>query len=388
MAVAVLGEAGLWASNGSQRFQERYLMVLLPLVLPAFLVYLRRGRPARAVVCVLAVAMLGLSARVPLSGYSIGDGKQDSPLLFAVFWLERRLGVANGSMLIAILAAVLSCLAAGIAFRARLVPLAIGLTVLICGGVGAAAVQFDRLVTDSVRSSYLPRDAQWIDHAHVGDTVLVQTPATPHVRAHEELFWNRSLKDLLLLAGTSGVDSFRTERVEIARGGTILRGGKPLRRPLAISNFAVNVQLSGATRVASGGAYDLWTPAGTPRLSLFAGGLYHDHWLAQAGHITVWPDGGGRVRGVLRLVLSLPKRTEKTPLRVTAPGVARKFSISPGERKVLEVPASARGPWTLRWRTSRPGYVDDRPISVKAETPTFTRLTAATCPTLPRSTLV
>ena len=43
----------------------------------------------------------------------------------------------------------------------------------------------------------------------------------------------------------------------------------------------VQVQLTGAKRVARGGTYDLWRPAGTPRFSLFSGGLYYDHWLAE-----------------------------------------------------------------------------------------------------------
>ena len=38
----------LYASNGSDRFKERYLFVLLPLIPLAFGLYLRRGRPARA----------------------------------------------------------------------------------------------------------------------------------------------------------------------------------------------------------------------------------------------------------------------------------------------------------------------------------------------------
>jgi hypothetical protein len=37
------------------------------------------------------------------------------------------------------------------------------------------------------------------------------------------------------------------------------------------------------------------------------------------------------------------------------------------------VPVSGRGPWTLRYSTNRPGYLNDgRTISVKAETPVFT----------------
>ena len=43
--LAIFAEATLYATNGSDRFQERYLMVLLPLVFPAFWIWVRRGRP-------------------------------------------------------------------------------------------------------------------------------------------------------------------------------------------------------------------------------------------------------------------------------------------------------------------------------------------------------
>ena len=46
LLLGLFAEAALYATNGSDRFQERYLMVLLPLVFPAF-VALAAARPAR-----------------------------------------------------------------------------------------------------------------------------------------------------------------------------------------------------------------------------------------------------------------------------------------------------------------------------------------------------
>ena len=48
LLLGLFAETALYATNGSDRFQERYLMVLLPLVFPAFVLWLRRGRPAKA----------------------------------------------------------------------------------------------------------------------------------------------------------------------------------------------------------------------------------------------------------------------------------------------------------------------------------------------------
>jgi len=58
LLLILFAETSLYASNGSPRFQERYFMGLLPLVMPWFGLYLRRGRPARLATCLLAVVLL------------------------------------------------------------------------------------------------------------------------------------------------------------------------------------------------------------------------------------------------------------------------------------------------------------------------------------------
>jgi hypothetical protein len=373
LAGAVFVEAALYASNGSSRFQERYFMVLIPLVLPLFGLWVKRGLPARIPVVLGALALLVVSARVPLSGYTVGDGKQDSPFLFGVFELERVLSVGDGSLVVALVAGALSCLAMAMAFRRGLVGIAILTTLLVSCSVSLGAIQFDTRTAREIRDSYLPRDLRWIDHARLGSVYLLQTPATPHVRAHEELFWNTSLKQVLLLGRASQIDAFRYEHVRAASDGRLLVGHRTLRAPLAISTYAVQTQLSGAKRVARGGTYDLWRPTGTPRFSVFAGGLYYDHWLADSGHITIYPRQG-RVRGTLRLVVSLPRGTERTILRFSGPGVHRSVAVNPRQTRVLEFRVSHSDSWQLNFKTPRPGYLrDQRPISVQAQMPTFGR---------------
>ena len=138
-----------------------------------------------------------------------------------------------------------------------------------------------------MRATYLPPDASWVDHAKVGDATLIQTPATPHARAHEQLFWNSSLTRLAFLDQASPIDAFGRPHVTDVDDGRLLLGGKTMRGPLAISNFAVRARLTGAVAVATGADYELWRPTGTPRMALFVGGLYHDGWLSPAGHLTL-----------------------------------------------------------------------------------------------------
>jgi len=373
LLLGLFAEAALYATNGSDRFQERYLMVLLPLAFPAFSLWLRRGRPAKLAVALLAVGLIALSARVPLSGYTVADAKQDSPFLMGVFRLEKAVGVGDGSLFIALCAAVLACLAAGAAFRAQLAWIAVGATLVASCAVSVGAVSFDHRVAANVRATFLPPDASWVDHARVGKATLIQTPATPHARAHEQLFWNRSLTRLTFLDEASPVDAFGHPRVTVADDGRLLLGGRTLQGPVAISNYAVRAQLSGAAMVAHGADYELWRPQGTPRMALFVGGLYHTGWLAPAGHVTVWPARNGRVAGTLRIPLSLPAATKRTVLHLEGPGVDRRVAVTPRQNHVLSVAVDYRGPWTLSWHSDRVGYLqpDDTPVTVRSATPTF-----------------
>jgi hypothetical protein len=373
LLLILFAETSLYASNGSARFQERYFMALLPLVLPWFALYLTRGRPARLAVALVAVILLAVSARVPLAPYSVADNKQDSPFLLGVFRLEHAIGVANGSFLVAIVAALLSVLAVGIAWRGRLAVPALAMTLLLACAASAASVSFDHHVSRSVRASYLPPDARWIDHSGLRHVLLVQTPGTPHARAHEELFWNRSLDDVLFFDEASGIDAFGHRQLKTDARGHLVVGSRVVRAPVAISNYAVRTRFRGAKLVGRGADYQLWRPLGTPRLAFFIGGLYTDGWLAQGGHLTVWPASGSLVRGTLRLELSLPKNTERTLLQLAGPGVKKKVTVVPGSRRTVVVSVDHRGPWTMNFHTNRPGYLaDGRPIAVRAEMPVFT----------------
>jgi hypothetical protein len=374
LLLVLFAETSMYASNGSARFQERYFMALLPLVLPWFGLYLTRGRPGKLAVALIGVILIAVSARVPLAPFSVADNKQDSPFLLGVFRLEHAVGVANGSFVVAIVAALLSVLAVAIAWRGRLAVVALGLTLLLACAASAGSVSFDHHVSRSVRAAYLPPDARWIDHSGLRHVLLVQTPGTPHARAHEELFWNRSLDDVLFFDQASGIDAFGRDQLKADTRGHLVLDGRVIRAPIAISNYAVRTRFRNAKLVARGVDYQLWRPLGTPRLAFFIGGLYTDGWLAQGGHLTVWPAHGKRVRGTLRLVLSLPKNTERTVLQLAGPGVTKKVAVLPGSHRTVVLRVDHRGRWTLNFHTNRPGYLaDGRPIAVKAQMPVFRR---------------
>ncbi len=371
---ALLVEATIYAANapeeiGGGRFQERYLMTILPLVAPAFCLWATRGARARHVVAVFSLAMLVLSARVPLSGFTSETGRQDSPFLLALWWLERRIGYDDGSLALAALVAVLSLLAAGLAFRPRrAAPVALGAAALLVGAASAGAFVFDADNAPKVRNSYLPADARWVDHANLGEVTYLQTPGGPRELAFSQLFWNRSVGDVVRLPRGNTIDAFHQPFVRIERDGTLLHGGHALRTAILIPRFAVYADFRNATRVAQTPTFDLWRADGTPQLELLVAGRYFDGWLANEGWIEVRPEHAG----TLVLPLTLPKEAPTLRLRFTG-AETRTVELEPGtsRRVTFEIPAG--GVWRVEYESDVASFLPDfRRVSVEVGTPTFT----------------
>jgi len=373
-AAGLYAEAALYASSGSTRYQERYLFTLLPLVAPAFGLYVARGWPRRLGLALVAAAMLALSARVPLSGFTAADNKQDSPFLFAVFRLESVLGTADGAFAVAILAGCLSIGAVAVARRRHGAAVALVLSLACAGAASAGAFSFDSRNAANVRASHLPPDLRWIDHARLRNVTLVQTPGAPRGRALEQLFWNRSVTRVVLVRGAYPTDAFGADPVTIAHDGRLVVRGRTMRGPLLVENYGVRAILAGAVRVGRGSSLELWRAAGTPRFSLLASGLYSDGWLARTGSITIWPDASGWARGTLKLSLSLPPGTQRTPLHFRANGTDRRIAVRPGGRRTIVFHFAQRRAWRVVFRTPLTGILSDgRAISVQMTEPSLTR---------------
>ena len=174
----LVAEAALYASNGSARFQERYLFALLPLVPIAFGLYVKHGRPARIPVALISLFLFAVSATLPLSGYSGAIGKTDSPFLTAVFRLETAVGTANGALVLAGLAAV-GAAGAVLVSRRGGARYALGATLAF-----AIVTSFGSTIADSanardVRHQYLPANPSWVDATGLRDVTLLQTRRRP-----------------------------------------------------------------------------------------------------------------------------------------------------------------------------------------------------------------
>ena len=365
LACGLLLESAQVAHTDSQRFQERYLFTLVPLLATAFGLYLKRGLPWRVPVGLLSAALLLVAARVPLSGYAAAHNKDDSPTLWAVLRLEGLVSVGNGALAVALVAAALSILAALVAFRRLPASLAFVAAIVACCSLSAGASAFDSRTSQSLRGT-LPADLRWVDHAHLGDVDLLAPPRARKEQSWEQLFWNTSVKRLLLL-GSPPIDRFDAKVVQVRGDGTLLVDGHPDRKPLLVQTYGSTVQLTGVRRVRHQLIFDLYRPTGTPRLRLVAAGRYADDWLAPRGVITVWTKTGG----TLELVLAQQAGTQVTPMRFTARGAVRTLRVHPGQRLTLSFQVPAGGAWNLHFRTTRPGYLGDRAVSVIAKRVTF-----------------
>jgi len=361
LAGALLLEASQIADTDSQRFQERYLFVLVPLLGVAFGLYVERGLPQKLAVALVAAGLLLLAARIPLSGYAAAHNKDDSPTLWAVLRLESFVTTGNGSLAVALIAALLSGLAAIVAARKLPAVLALGTAVAACCALSAGATSFDSKTSQLLRGT-LPADLRWVDDAHLGAVDLLAPPGARKEQSWEQLFWNHSV-DRLLLLGSPTIDQFAAQRVRVGRDGTMLVGGRVVRRPLLVQTYASTVELTGMQRVRHELIFDLYRPVGTPRLRLLAAGRFADGWLAPRGAITLWTAQGG----TLTLKLSLPAQTQTTPMLFTARDVHRALRVRPGEHRTVSFHVPAAGAWSLHFRTSRPGYLgNERAVSVLA----------------------
>src|SRR4051812_46117384 len=289
---ALLFEAAVWGDT--QFVQERYVFYLLPLALVAFCVQATQGWPLRRVQALLAVGMLVLSARVPLSRWT-GPGTDDhAPFLLAVQRLELSHGVATATGLVAVLAGLFSVAAALGPWRPRLAtPLLLGLALAGSAAALAEATSFDHLNSRIKVDLYLPAERSWIDAQQLGPATLLEAAGSHPTDGEEQLFWNRSLRRVALLPSGSPPDRLAATQLRIDARGALLAHGQPLRGPLVVDGFGSTVRLQDARVVAAAPHDRLWLPRADARIRLYVAGRSESGWLWRSGRIMYWTDRPG-----------------------------------------------------------------------------------------------
>jgi hypothetical protein len=375
LTLALVFEAALYAANGADRIQERYFFAVLPLLALLFVLYAARGFPYRLPYALVAGVAVGVSARLPLSGFAAADGKSNSPLLYAVGLLEQRLGdVGLASLSIALAVAALSVVAVlVIVLRPRSgAPVLLGLAIAAGTIASVAATSYGNRVAGSVHENILWPDPSYVDRANLGSVALLETPWNDRGLATEQLFWNRSLDRLLLLPDAPPPDAFGAEQTTIGEDGAILVGGKPFTGPLLVDAYSATTEFRGADQVTRTRIYRLLRPTGTPRLSLYVSSRFYDGWLGPAGKIQLWAEKGERLAGRLSFTLSLPPDLPPTTMRLDTPDASRSVDVGAGEAVTVTLPVCAPDSWSATFDGPVTMNLGDRLLTVQATKPTFT----------------
>jgi hypothetical protein len=364
---AVLLEAATYASNGSPRFQERYLFTLLPLVPLAFGLHCRRQRPLRLPLFLIGIALVVALARVPLSAYATTRGITDSQFLSVLVALRPYLDVDTASLAVALAASVAVAAGVALAMRQRAAAgVAAAVALLLLVSVGAT-------VQDSAWARSLRRDAvatnpSWVDASGLRHVVAIQTPNSPPWELLEQLIWNRSIEQELLLGGAEPTDAFPAPAIRVAHDGTLVDSSGVVRSPILFQTYGASASFAGVSLAERSRTFELFEPAGTPRVRLLETGRYSDGWLAASGRLTVWPDTPGNTHGTLAFTLSLPRGTRPVAIRFGR----RHLRIEPGQQLRLRVGVAGSGPQTLTFAAAGGTYdANLRHVSVRSTMPVF-----------------
>jgi hypothetical protein len=332
LVVILFTEAATSEHGSGGRFAERYLIVVPALVVPAFLLWARRGFRMRAVAAGVALLLLGVLPYQPLVGYTGGNAVQDSPFLRAVSYVQD-LRPGSASALLAAAGSLLLLLAALVVVRPTRTTAAVALAASLAwtGAVSASSLVLTARSTHALRAG--AGDLGWIDRSGLRHVALVSTDGAAAYESMFAFIWNPGALDRELLLGRGGPsDAFSTSRLAVGPGGVLLEHGKPLATPFVISGRATRVGFAGGvTPAARNGAFTLWKPSGTPRLRYLAEGWWSNGRQAADGRLVVWPGATG---STLRLVFTAdPERAESVQLTGTAG--SETLAIASGQRRTL-----------------------------------------------------
>ena len=368
IGVLIAASALTSVETGSGRFFERYLLVAAPLLAIAFCLWVDEGCPGRYVAVGTAIAIAIAIARIPLSEYSAGQGRADSPLLLALGDLEVRIGVGSASLVVALTAT--GCLVLGVAAAFNRVSgrslIVVAVAVGCVASFGAHAA--DRSLSHDVRAARLGPNRDWVDRLGQSDVLLMQTAGGDQSGAMLLTLHNQSITQAALLGQDATPFDGAIRRLHVSTTGRVLLDGSPVRRPLVAVETATQLVWDDSTRLGQFGDFTLVRPRGDARLAISAEGLYRDGWLSGSGSITVF---GTAARSACRhatLALSLPSGFNPVPIEFGSDHLTRTIVVRSGRVVRLPIQASTSAT-TLSFRAPSPRLVSApslRALSVRA----------------------
>jgi hypothetical protein len=349
--------------TGSERFFERYLMIAIPIAAVAFAMWIDDGRPLALLGLAGAAAAAGFALLVPISTYTAGQGRADSPMLLAVGFLEAKLDVGTASLAVswAILAgaivAVVTCV-----LRRPIGAIGLLFTLLVFVGESVGAHVAANESSARFLAGALPGETNWVDARTGDDVVLLHTGESSEPASLAQLVWNSRITRIAGLGASSLPILGSSGHVAIAPDGTLELDGSPLKQPLLVATGGSRAWFADAKMIGENGNFALVEPSSGTRLSALVEGLAADGWLAPSARATVY------ACHELDLTFRLPEGRDAIRLRLTDSSRRRMVTVSPGRPVRARVSAPAGASRALQIDALNIHFHDDlRAVSVLVE---------------------
>lgn len=315
--------AAMADQTGSERFFERYLMLLLPLVVVAFACWAAAGARALRASVALALGLTVVAAVSPVSSLAAGQGRADSPFLLAVGRLEEAVGVGSASLVVALAATGAAWLGVGLGRRGA-APVLL-LTIVLFAGVSSAAHEADRKLSAGLLARAVP-DPAWVDSVADGPVVLVHGPGSDPAASMALALRNRTVRAGVVLGERATPFVGFGLRARLDATGRLLIGGQPVTRAAVFDDPRTRVLAEPGLSVAGPAGALLVRPAPEVRVEATVEGLADDGRLASRAAVTLYPSGA-------------PGSCRSLTLAVTAPSSGPTTVVAGASR--LQVPAGA-----------------------------------------------
>ena len=302
--------------TGSDRFLERYLIVLTPLLAIGFACWADEGRPGRAIGVCTGVLLVLAAARLPLAEYAAGMGRADSPTLLALGRASELLGIGEASLLTALVVTGAAAVGTAACISARVRPAVVGAiaaSLLAATSVGAHSADIG--LSRFVERTHFTRSPTWVDRIDASEVLLVQTPGSDRLAALSTIFWNTSITQATAL-GTSvePVEGMR-DTLSLDRQGAISLRGKPVSGSVLWATGGTRTIVATPTQTVRDRLFTLTTAREPIRLAALATGLDTDGWLRDGARVTIFPAREGRCR-IATLRLKLPANVSSRHVRL------------------------------------------------------------------------
>ena len=349
VAIGLLGEVSVISAQEG-RFRERYLFVLLPLAVVSFFIYLNRGRPYGRVVLLVAAALAGAAAYLPVTRYSKEAVSYDSESMIAVSWLQGHTSTTMAGLVIAVgitAGAALALLTGRRLVAGLAVPVAIAVSVLAT----IPATQWD------IKTHRTGADALgWVDRAVGHEPVtLIATPSSGRTPMLTALYWNPSITRELIIPPGPGTDNYSTTPLQIGSNGALQNSS----RYFLYNRQGTHATIAGARVVKRVDDLVLYrATSASPRFVDLVKGQLSNGFLSPFTELAVW--GPGQAKHV-EFTLTRPKNVPTATLFVGQ----QKFRIKPGASTTFSC-TSMRSPFVIDIRSlSEIPDEWNRPVIVK-----------------------